>query len=175
MYRTLKALCPALIAMMLSAPASASDDLRGQVVRILDGDTVELKTLPADVLVTEAPIRVRLNGIDAPEKKQPYGQRSKQYLADMVGGKWVTVAIDGHDRYHRSLGNILIKQCLPKCETVSVNAAMVKAGMAWAYRYHNRAVNPEMAALEATARSEGLGLWHDKNPVEPWKWRREHD
>jgi len=173
MYRTLRALCRALAVIVLSAPASA--DISGHVVRILDGDTVELKTLPADVMVTEAPIRVRLNGIDAPEKKQPWGQRSKQYLADMVGGKWVTVAIDGHDRYNRSLGDIFVKQCLPKCETVSVNAAMVKAGMAWAYRYHDVAVNPHMAALEATARSEGLGLWHDKTPVEPWKWRREHN
>lgn len=175
MYRTLKALCPALTALMLSAPASALDNLHGQVVRILDGDTVELKTLPDRIPVIEIPIRVRLNGIDAPERKQPYGQRSKQYLADMIGGKWVTVAIDGHDRYKRALGNIFVEQCKPKCETFNVNAAMVKAGMAWAYRYHNAAVNPDMAALEATARSEGKGLWHGKNPDEPWKWRREHN
>lgn len=148
--------------------------VEARVTRILDGDTVELKTLPANLMVTEAPIRVRLNGIDAPEKKQAYGQRSKQYLADMVGGKWVTVAIDGHDRYKRSLGDIFIKQCLQECETVSVNAAMVKVGLAWAYRYHDEAVNPHMAELEATARSEGLGLWQDKAPVEPWKWRQAH-
>lgn len=174
MYRTLKAVLPALTALLITAPA-LSQELPGKVVRILDGDTIEVKTLPDNMPVTEIPVRVRLNGIDAPEKQQPYGQRSKQFLADMIGGKWVTMAIDGHDRYNRSLGDVFIKQCLPKCETVSVNAAMVKAGMAWAYRYHDVAVNPHMAALEATARSESLGLWRDKTPVEPWKWRREHN
>ncbi|HAH4691393.1 TPA: thermonuclease family protein [Escherichia coli] len=145
-----------------------------KVTRILDGDTIEVKMPSEDTPVTEISVRVRLTGIDAPEKQQPYGQRSKQHLADMIGGKWVTMAIDGHDRYNRILGDVFIKQCATKCEAVSVNAAMVKAGMAWAYRYHNVAVNPHMAALEVTARSEGLGLWRDKKPVEPWKWRQEH-
>lgn len=145
-----------------------------KVTRILDGDTIEVQTLSENMAVTEIPVRVRLNGVDAPEKQQPYGQRSKQFLADMIGGKQVTMVIDGRDRYNRILGDIFIKQCTTKCEAVSVNTAMVKAGMAWAYRYHNVAVNPHMAALEATARSEGLGLWQDKKPVEPWKWRQEH-
>lgn len=155
----------------LCAPYEA---LAATVTRILDGDTIEVKNLPENMLVIEIPVRVRLNGIDAPEKRQPYGQRSKQYLTDLIGGKSVTVAIDGHDRYNRILGDVSVLQCLPKCETVSVNAEMVKAGMAWAYRYNNVAVSPPMAELEASARSQGLGLWHDKTAVEPWKWRHTH-
>ncbi|HCC8071318.1 TPA: thermonuclease family protein [Klebsiella aerogenes] len=163
-----------IVLMALSFSSLASATIEGTVTRVLDGDTVEVKTLPSNVLVTEAPIRVRLNGIDAPEKKQPYGQRSRQYLASLVGGKQITVAVDGQDRYHRTLGDVFVRQCKPECETVNVNAAMVTAGMAWAYRYHNVAVTPEMSALEATARSEKKGLWHDTLPIEPWKWREEH-
>lgn len=163
--------CAGLLTISLS---SGAEELSGKVVRILDGDTVELLTIPANVLAYEPPTRIRLNGIDAPEKKQAYGQRSKQYLADLIGGKSVTVSFTKHDRYQRLLGDIVLKECKPECHTLDVNAAMVNAGMAWAYRYHNKATSPKMASLEATARNSKQGLWQDSNPVEPWKWRREH-
>ncbi len=167
----LRSACAGFLLISLS---SGAEELSGKIVRILDGDTVELVTLPANVPAVEVPVRVRLNGIDAPEKKQAYGQRSKQHLADLIGGKWVKVIFTKHDRYQRLLGDIVMKECKPECHTLDVNADMVNAGMAWAYRYHNEATSPKMASLEATVRSRKQGLWKDSNPVEPWKWRREH-
>ena len=166
-----RSVCACLLAVSLP---SVSADLGAKVVRILDGHTVELATIPATVLAYESPNRLRLNGIDAPEKKQAFGQRSKQYLADLIGGKSVTVYFTKYDRYHRLLGDISLKECKPECRTLDVNAAMVHAGMAWAYRYHNEATSPKMASLEATARNSKQGLWQEPNPVEPWKWRRVH-
>ncbi|EEW7950729.1 hypothetical protein D5651_003157 [Escherichia coli] len=73
--------------------------LQGKVIRVLDGDTIEIKTLPAKIVVYEVPIRVRLINIDAPEKKQPFGRWSTSQLKTLVAGKQVTVSYSHKDRY----------------------------------------------------------------------------
>nr|EES2010828.1 thermonuclease family protein [Escherichia coli] len=150
------------------APGTHSPELIGKVVRVLDGDTFEL-------LVDQRPVRIRVTGIDAPEKDQPFGQRSRQSLAGMVDGNPVAVRIKGTDRYGRTLGAVYAKICAPSapCRAVYVNAEQVKTGMAWAYRFHGQAVDPAMLKLETQARSERVGLWSAPNAVEPWKWRHQ--
>ncbi|HBV6861065.1 TPA: chromosome partitioning protein ParB, partial [Klebsiella pneumoniae] len=96
--------------------------IEGKVVRILDGDTL-------DVLQEGNKIsRIRLEGIDAPEKSQPYGQRSRQMLTMLTANKWVNVKSHGSDRYSRILGEVYSPD--------SINEKMITTGMAWAYRYH---------------------------------------
>ncbi|HHM6795115.1 TPA: thermonuclease family protein [Pseudomonas aeruginosa] len=151
-----------------AADVSQSPELIGKVVRVLDGDTFEL-------LVDQQPVRIRVTGIDAPEKDQPFGQRSRQSLAGMVDGNPVAVRVKGKDRYGRTLGAVYAKICAPSapCLAVYVNAEQVKTGMAWAYRFHGQAVDPAMLKLETQARSERVGLWSAPNAVEPWKWRHQ--
>ncbi|HHV7950677.1 TPA: thermonuclease family protein [Salmonella enterica subsp. enterica serovar Heidelberg] len=151
-----------------AADVSQSPELIGKVVRVLDGDTFEL-------LVDQQTVRIRVTGIDAPEKDQPFGQRSRQSLAGMVDGNPVAVRVKGKDRYGRTLGAVYAKICAPSapCLAVYVNAEQVKTGMAWAYRFHGQAVDPAMLKLETQARSERVGLWSAPNAMEPWKWRHQ--
>jgi endonuclease YncB( thermonuclease family) len=90
-------------------------ELAGRVVSIADGDTLT-------VLVGKKQVRVRLVDIDAPEKKQPFGSRSRQSLTDMCAGKDARVAEQGKDRYGRTLGRVF-------CAGVDANAAHVRRGM----------------------------------------------
>ncbi|EPO0672776.1 thermonuclease family protein, partial [Escherichia coli] len=81
-------------------------EIQGKVIRVLDGDTIEIKTLPAKIVVYEVPIRVRLINIDAPEKKQPFGRWSTSQLKTLVAGKQVTVSYSHKDRYGRIIGHV---------------------------------------------------------------------
>ncbi|MFY7295282.1 thermonuclease family protein [Enterobacter cloacae complex sp. IR5457] len=134
-------------------------DIRGRVVRILDGDTLEVLQQNGELT------RVRLNGIDAPEKAQPFGQRSRQALTEMTAGKVVHIAGNNRDRYDRLLGTVWY-------DSKDINAVQVLTGMAWAYRYRGKAVIPAYAGLEKTARKDRTGLWAEPAPVEPWRWRK---
>lgn len=139
-------------------------DIHGEIIRIIDGDTV-------DVLVNKTPVRVRLVDIDAPERKQPFGQKSRQFLADMIFRQQVTIVEKGKDRYNRVLGTVF------KEDNTNVNESQVSNGMAWAYRYREQATNPAMLELEQDARRKRRGLWSDPQSsiVEPWKWRRDNN
>jgi endonuclease YncB( thermonuclease family) len=134
--------------------------MSGRVIRVSDGDTIAL--LNAD----KAQIRVRLYGIDAPEKKQLYGEASRKYLADMVAGKDIEVKVHNIDRYGRSVGHIII-------QNLDVNRAMIEAGYSWVYRQYCKI--PECVKwllLEEEAKADKRGLWQEPDPVPPWEWRR---
>lgn len=133
----------------------AHADLSGVVVSVLDGDTV-------DVLVDRKPVRVRLAEIDAPERAQAFGTRSRQALAAKVFQQPVTVRTNGLDRHGRTIGTILV-------DGHSINRMMVEQGMAWAYRQY--LVDRSLLGVEAAARSARVGLWVDPNPTAPWEWR----
>ncbi|HFF9832970.1 thermonuclease family protein [Serratia marcescens] len=141
-------------------PSLCLADFSGRVVRVIDGDTVQ-------VLTQGAMVKVRLNGIDAPESGQPFGQRSKQSLLNLAAQKNVDVITNASDRYGRWLGILIIND-------VNINSEQVKTGMAWAYRFHGRAIDADMLKLEDAARLNRIGLWSSPAPVEPWKWRREN-
>ena len=133
-----------------------ADTLQGRVVTIADGDTITV--LDAD----KVQHKIRLTGIDAPEKAQAFGNKSKQALADMVFGKDVQVEEHGKDKYKRTLGRVLVNG-------IDANAEMVRQGYAWVYRKYSK--NPDLLRLEAEAREAKRGLWVDAEPVPPWEWR----
>ena len=146
--------------MWLCLAGNAQADFTGKVVKVIDGDTV-------DVLNGGRAHRVRLAGVDAPESGQPFGQRSKQNLLNLTAQKQTEVITDTTDRYGRWLGTVIVNG-------INVNAEQVKAGMAWAYRYHGKAVDSSALSLEQQAREMKLGLWSDPRAIEPWKWRQHH-
>jgi micrococcal nuclease len=151
----------ALLLLLFALPALA-DTLQGRVVRVIDGDTVVV----LDAEKTQH--RIRLAGIDAPERKQPFGQRSKQYLASQIAGQDVIVDWDKHDRYHRIVGKIIY-------DGQDVDLAMVRAGLAWWYRHYAHEQSAADRVLyedaEDKAKAERKGLWVDPNPMPPWEWR----
>ncbi|WP_096215737.1 thermonuclease family protein [Enterobacter hormaechei] len=140
---------------------SASADISGRIVRVLDGDTVEILD-PGNRLT-----RVRLAGIDAPEKSQPFGQRSRQELSSMVVQRHVTVTGSDTDRYGRLLGTVWLG-------ATDVNAEQIRKGLAWAYRYHGKPARSDYATLEDEARRQATGLWSVPGQTEPWRWRSKH-
>lgn len=110
------------------------------------------------------PIKVRLAEIDAPEKKQAFGQKSKRALSDMVYKQQVHLETRGQDRYQRTLAIVYY-------QNKNINLEMVKRGMAWAYKQYSR--DPIYLQEQEKARARRVGLWADRNPIEPSQWRRQ--
>ncbi len=150
--------------LLLAAPIAFAESLTGKVAKVADGDSITVLDN------TNTQHRIRLQGIDAPERKQSFGNASRKYLASLVAGKEITVKWDKRDRYRRIVGVIIV-------DGQDVNLAQVKAGMAWFYRYYQKELSREnrklYAQAEDQARSGRLGLWQDKNPMPPWEWRRQ--
>lgn len=132
--------------------------LTGRVVKITDGDTFTLLT---DENRQE---KIRLHGIDCPEKKQPFGHAARKQLSQLIFGKEVKVQWKSRDRYGRILGWVW-------AGTLPVNEEMLRTGMAWHYLEYDN--NPQWAELEQAARRTRTGLWADPAAVAPWDWR--HD
>jgi endonuclease YncB( thermonuclease family) len=150
----------------------AHADFIGKVVAVTDGDTI--KVLDDKRLQ----YKVRLTGIDAPEKAQPFGNASRKHLASLVAGKEVLVETVKSDRYGRVLGKIWVKpgDCTDCGKTLDVNHAQILAGMAWWYQDY--AKDQPVADRElykkavGEARERKLGLWSEANAIPPWAWRR---
>lgn len=110
-------------------------------------------------------VRVRLNGVDAPEQHQAFGTAAKRFTSKTVFGKVVTVSPTDTDQYGRTVGDVRMP------DGRSLNEELVAAGLAWWYRrYAPR--NARLQALEAEARRERRGLWADRDPVPPWEFRK---
>lgn len=153
-----------LAALWLFTNTSAADTLNGRVVGVSDGDTV---TVLDD---TNTQWKIRLLGIDAPEKKQAFGNRSKQSLSALVFNRHVVVEYGKKDKYGRTVGKILVGG-------VDANLEQVKAGMAWHYKKYQReqseADRITYAQAEDRARAGKVGLWLDPEPTPPWDWRKQ--
>ena len=108
--------------------------------------------------------KIRLYGIDSPEREQAYYRKSKDALAGMIAGETVGVAVVERDQYGRTVGTIYL-------DGKDINRAMVQRGYAWWYRRHAKYERPLQEA-EKYAQSQKLGLWADPDPVPPWEWRR---
>lgn len=141
-------------------------EIQGKVIRVLDGDTIEVKTLPAKIVVYEVPIRVRLINIDAPEKKQPFGRWSTNQLKTLLAGQSVTVSYTQTDRYGRIIGRVFTTN------GTDASRFMVQSGAAWVYERYN--ADESLPALQREAQEQKRGLWTDRNPVPPWEWRHKH-
>lgn len=149
-------LARAIVVGCLLAAQTVLADFSGKVVGASDGDTIT-------VLKDREQVKVRLVEIDAPEKRQAFGNRSKQALSQLVHGKQVEIRDHGTDRYGRTLGRVYQSG-------LDVNAEMVRRGMAWVYVKY--AKDQGLYQIEAEAREQRRGLWADKEPVAPWEWRR---
>lgn len=156
---------------MLSVSANAAQ-LFGKVIAVSDGDTL---TLLDD---TRSQHKVRLAGIDAPERRQPYGERAQQHLSTLAHGKHVLVAWHKRDRYGRLIGRVLAADC-PRADcgySVDVGLEQIRAGLAWHYKQYQDEQVPEdrvrYAALERQARISRAGLWQEAAPVPPWDFRQ---
>lgn len=141
----------------LGCSIAAANDRSCKVIGVTDGDT--LIVLCAD----NEQVKVRLAEIDAPEKKQPFGARSKQALSDLCFGRQAEVIPQTTDRYGRTIARV-------RCDGRDASESQVRRGMAWVYdRY---VIDRSFYALQDEARTAGLGLWADKNPTRPWEWRK---
>ena len=151
-----------LILALCFATCVQAADLRGRVVAVSDGDTVTI--LDAE----RHQHKVRLAGIDAPEKAQAFGQASKISLSDQIFGREVAVTWDKRDRYGRIIGKISV-------DHLDVCLEQVRRGMAWHYKQYARDQAPDdrvtYAEAEVAARAARAGLWRDVAPVAPWEWR----
>ena len=142
---------------LLLATITNAATITGKVIKVLDGDTV-------DILYNNKPERIRFNGIDAPEKGMPHGQKAKQFVLDLAANKIVSVNITDTDRYGRSIGDITLP------DGRNLNREVVMAGYAWWYWKYSK--DESLGVLETEARKARRGLWQDKDPIAPWDWRK---
>jgi endonuclease YncB( thermonuclease family) len=152
-----------LISLLLVSALSQAAVVTGKVVGVSDGDTITI----LDRGMNQH--KIRLSGIDAPEKSQPFGQASKKSLSDLVFSQSVDVEYEQEDRYQRKLGKVILSGH-------DINLEQVRRGYAWHYKAYMKSQsvsdrinysNAEDAAYQAKA-----GLWTDKNPVPPWEFRK---
>jgi len=155
--RSMRLLLAVLLIVLLAMPVLAGE-FSGHVVGVIDGDTIE-------VLHNGKAERIRLNGIDCPEKGQAYGKKAKQVASDLAFGKDVTIQTHGKDKYGRTIGEVLLP------DGMNVNQELVKDGWCWWYRKYAPG-NTVLEGLEMDAREAGKGLWADPQRVPPWEWRK---
>ena len=128
-----------------------------KVIGIKDGDTLEILTVDKKTLT------IRLNGSDAPEKNQAYGQKSKENLSKLIFGKQLKIYSFGNNRYGRLLADIYL-------DSINVNYYQVENGFAWHFKKYSK--DEYLAQLENRARAQKFGLWQEKNPMAPWDFRK---
>lgn len=144
----------ALLLVVVGVPVSA-ETLLGRVVSVQDGDTLTVR-------VAGQRVKVRLTGIDAPERDQPFGEQSRQSLSRMALNRTASVAVRKIDDYGRTIGVVTVAG-------LNVEAEQVRRGLAWVYRQYRH--DPQLLALEAEAKAARRGLWAEANPKPPWDWR----
>jgi endonuclease YncB( thermonuclease family) len=165
-----------LLLLLLYSPVLA-DTLQGKVFKVADGDTITI------VDNSGKKHRIRLAGIDAPEKNQPYGDISTQGLNKLVSGRIVTIEHEKRDRYKRIVGKVLVDppgevfcMALDCVKKIDAGLEQIKAGLAWHYKYYQMEQSEVDRRLyseaELEARAKQIGLWKDEEPMAPWEWRR---
>ena len=149
-----------VLCLVLQAQA---ETLLGKVIHVQDGDSITVLD------ETHTQHKIRLSGIDAPERRQAFGNVAKESLAEQVAGQSVAVEWDKVDRYGRKVGKVLLGG-------LDSNLVQVKRGLAWHYKKYEREQSPadrqSYAVAEAEARAAKLGLWRDAEPTPPWEFRR---
>jgi len=146
----------ATIGLSHGAPPAQTTTIKGQVVGVHDGDSITVLT------TDKVQVKVRLEGIDAPELKQAFSQQSKMAMSEMVFGKVVTLHATGTDRYKRTLAVVMV-------DDVNANLELVRRGLAWRFDKYSKDV--ALLAAQREAQPARRGLWSDTAPVPPWEWR----
>lgn len=173
-----------IVLMYLNGPAfgdalwlDPGHDFSAKVVAVLDGDTVLVVRKGGGESDSPPPVsspngrrtgklvKIRLSGIDAPEKDQAYGAASRRSLAEMVLHKQIQVHTVAIDKYERSVAQLEVNGLM-------VNEEMVRRGMAWEYSHFHS--DRRYISLEKEARQAGRGLWAQRDPIPPWQWRKQH-
>lgn len=154
-----------VLSALLLATLCQADVISGRVVRVADGDTITVLD------ASKVQHKVRLAGIDAPEKAQPYGERSRESLDELVAGKTVIVEAHKRDRYGRLVGVVLVNG-------KDMNIEQVRRGLAWFYREYAHeqpaADRKSYDSAETEAKDLRKGLWADKDPTPPWEFRQKN-
>jgi endonuclease YncB( thermonuclease family) len=152
-----------ILSVCLSTSAVA-ETFKGRVVAVSDGDTIRVLT------TDNQEVKVRLADIDAPEKGQPHGERSKEALSKLIFGKVVEVEWREKDRYSRTIGTVWYSQHLNQRR--NINYEMVVNGDAWVYRKYSK--DPDILKLEKEAQTSKRGLWalQPDQIIAPWDWRK---
>jgi endonuclease YncB( thermonuclease family) len=130
--------------------------ITGKIVKVIDGDTVTLLTFD------NKQEKVRLDGIDAPEKGQDFAEKSRQYLSSLVAGKTVRIQYKNKDRYGRILGTVFVGN-------MNVNEEMIRKGLAWQYFYNK---DNHYRKLQEEAKAKKLNIWSGRSPVDPYDYRK---
>jgi len=157
----------------LSARHAQADTFTGKVVGVADGDTIT-------VLRDKTPVKIRLQGVDAPEKAQPFGEKAKQLTSSLVFGKEVRVEVVSKDKYGRTLARIYFTthEGIDHYDdgrharvdvTRSLEESLLQAGLAWWFRKYSK--DKKLGQIEQEARTAKRGLWADASPTPPWVWR----
>jgi endonuclease YncB( thermonuclease family) len=159
----LRAFLPILLAFPLLAHAAASRSCL--VVGVSDGDTLTARCGRSGAYEQ---VKVRIAAIDAPEKAQPYGQRSRQALSRLCYAEKALITARDIDRYGRTVADV-------SCNGEDAGRRMVSEGWAWVYDYHGIATKRggDLFRLQDGARAQRAGLWADTKPTPPWEWRRQ--
>lgn len=146
-----------LLLIASTAQAVATEPYKATVVQVWDGDSIVVSTV-------DGPQQIRIFGIDAPEKGQPFAAQAKRYLERLLKNQQVTIEPLEQDSYQRTIANVTRQQR-------SVADQLVEQGFAWAYRRYN----PPNALIEKEARAkrERRGLWQNSQPTPPWLWRQQ--
>ena len=132
-----------------------------KVVRVIDGDTIEIQK-------ENKHQRVRIWGVDTPEWDQPYGAQSSHFAKNLLNGQEVQVVPKSIDKYGRLVAVIMM-------ERINIGEELVKSGLAWVHIYFcNEQICDTWKAMQERAGSERRGLWSDRDPVAPWQWRKSH-
>lgn len=146
------------------------------IVGVSDGDSLTARCGTAGAY---AQVKVRLAGIDAPERRQAFGARSTQALSDLAFKKTALLDCVKSDRYGRQVCNVRVapNSAPGGPPTLDLGLAMLSQGMAWWYRAYSRDQSPEARGqyefAESEARVRQVGLWRDAEQVAPWDWRRQ--
>lgn len=138
--------------------ASPAASFTATLGKVMDGDSFYVKTGGRKV-------EIRLQGVDCPEKGQPYGDEARAFTRDFLEGRTLTVEELGIDDYGRTLARVSV-------EGRDLALALVKAGLAWHFKRYNS--DRDLSIAEREAQRARRGLWADPRPVPPWKWRKEH-
>lgn len=132
-----------------------SQTISGSVISVKDGDTIE-------ILHEGKPVKIRLFGIDCPERKQDFGAKAGRFTSDQCYGRIVSILPHGKDKYRRLLGVVILP------DGRNLNELLVKEGYTWRYKYSK---DHQLALLEEEARNKKKGLWAMPAPVAPWLFR----
>ena len=162
---------PLIICLLTFPSLTTARTIEGRVIHIADGDTITVFDS------NKVQHRVRIAGIDAPEKGQPFGNASRKRLGELVAGKEVQVEFEKYDRYGRIVWKVWMTppDCSTCGKTLDAGLAQITSGMAWWFRRYAHEQSPEDQGryefAEQGAKAKKVGLWQDKNPVPPWEYR----